>query len=60
MIKPKPNDTSQDIASGFSVMSLLSPTFTRQQFVQQVLGQHRQGYQLLSANQDDEVMGWVL
>ncbi|MFT6897656.1 MAG: GNAT superfamily N-acetyltransferase [Paraglaciecola sp.] len=51
------NDTPQGIASCFAVMSLLRSTFTQQQFVQQVLVQQRQGYQLLSASQGDEIPG---
>jgi hypothetical protein len=56
-MKLKLNDTPQGIASCFAVMSSLSPTFTRQQFEQQVLGQPRQEYPLLFDSQDDEVLG---
>jgi hypothetical protein len=56
-MKPEFKDNAQGIASGFAVMPMLAPTFTQQQFVQQVLAQQCQGYPLLSASQDDEVLG---
>lgn len=51
------NNTPEQIAACFSVMHQLRPSFTQQAFVRQVLAQQSQGYQLLSAAQDDEIVG---
>lgn len=49
--------TEKDIASGFAVMAQLRPHLSETQFVEQVLLQRQQGYHLLLARQNRDVVG---